>query len=225
MVVSLPFAWVYLLPISLIEFSESVLYSITFISNFYFNFSGQEYGAESGLLKPFLHTWSLSVEEQYYIIFPILLFITLKYFQKKYTFEVKILSDENFVIPEYKINLLNKSKKIISTVENINPIIQVNKLKNIKIELDALVEQSNKLILKDDEILRKNIQKLQDINEELWDIENAKRECEANKEFGETFIKISRDVHFKNDIRASIKKEINLLSNSKITEEKEYSKY
>ncbi len=49
-----------------------------------------------------------------------------------------------------------------------------NKLKNIKIELDALVEQSNKLILKDHEILRKNIQKLQDINEELWDIENAK---------------------------------------------------
>ncbi len=82
MVVSLPFAWVYLLPISLIEFSESVLYSIAFISNFYFNFSGQEYGAESGLLRPFLHTWSLSVEEQYYIIFPILLFITLKYFQK-----------------------------------------------------------------------------------------------------------------------------------------------
>ena len=73
--------------------------------------------------------------------------------------------------------------------------------------------------------LKKNIQKLQDINEELWDIENAKRECEANKEFGEIFIKISRDVHFKNDIRASIKKEINLLSNSKITEEKEYSKY
>ena len=56
----------------------------------------------------------------------------LKYFQKKYTFEAKILSDENFVIPEYKINLLNKSKKIISTVENINPIIQVNKLKIYK---------------------------------------------------------------------------------------------
>ena len=105
------------------------------------------------------------------------------------------------------------------TILNIklNKINDPNKLKNIKIELDALVEQSNKLILKDDE--------LQDINEDLWDIENAKRECEANKEFGEIFIKISRDVHFKNDIRASIKKEINLLSNSKITEEKEYSKY
>ena len=115
-----------------------------------------------------------------------------------------------------KITILNiKLKKINDP----------NKLKNIKIELDALIEQSNKLILKDDAILRKNIQKLQDINEELWDIENAKRECEANKEFGKIFIKISRDVHFKNDIRASIKKEINLLSNSKITEEKEYSKY
>ena len=115
-----------------------------------------------------------------------------------------------------KITILNiKLKKINDP----------NKLKNINIELDALMEQSNKLILKDDEILRENIQKLQDINEELWDIENAKRECEANKKFGEIFVKISRDVHFKNDIRASIKKEINLLSNSKITEEKEYSKY
>ena len=75
------------------------------------------------------------------------------------------------------------------------------------------------------ETLNKYVQKLQNINEELWEIENAKRECEANKDFGEKFIKISRDVHFKNDIRASIKKEINLLSDSKITEEKEYSRY
>ena len=115
-----------------------------------------------------------------------------------------------------KITILNiKLKKINDP----------NKLDNIKIELDALLEQSNKIILKDDEKLKKNIKKLQNINEELWDIENTKRECEANKDFGDIFIKISRDVHFKNDIRASIKKEINLLSDSKITEEKEYSKY
>ena len=115
-----------------------------------------------------------------------------------------------------KITILNiKLKKINDP----------NKLNNIKIELETLLEQSNKIISKDDEILKKHIKKLQDINEELWDIENTKRECEANKEFGDKFIKISRDVHFKNDIRASIKKEINLLSGSKITEEKEYSKY
>jgi vacuolar-type H+-ATPase subunit I/STV1 len=115
-----------------------------------------------------------------------------------------------------KITILNIKLKKINDPE---------KLKNIKTELEVLIEQSNKIILDNKEALNKNVQKLQEINEMLWDIENIKRECEANKDFGENFIKISRDVHFKNDIRASIKKEINLLSDSKITEEKEYSKY
>lgn len=115
-----------------------------------------------------------------------------------------------------KITILNIKLKKINDSE---------KLKNIRTELDFLIEQSNKIILDNKEALNKNVQKLQEINEKLWDIENIKRECEANKDFGESFIKISRDVHFKNDIRASIKKEINLLSDSKITEEKEYSKY
>ena len=82
MLFSLPFAWMYLLPSSLIDFSKSILYSIGFSSNFYFHYSGQQYGAESGLLKPFLHTWSLSVEEQFYILFPLVLSITFKYFRK-----------------------------------------------------------------------------------------------------------------------------------------------
>src|SRR6056300_1545896 len=82
MLASLPFAWMYLLPSSFVDFSKSLLYSLGFSSNFYFHYTGQEYGAESGLLKPFLHTWSLSVEEQYYILFPMVLFITFKYFRK-----------------------------------------------------------------------------------------------------------------------------------------------
>ncbi len=82
MLVSLPFAWMYLLPSSFIDFSKSILYSLGFSSNFYFHYSGQQYGAESGLLKPFLHTWSLSVEEQFYILFPIILLITFKYLRK-----------------------------------------------------------------------------------------------------------------------------------------------
>jgi len=82
MMISLPFAWIYLLPSSFIDFSKSILYSLGFSSNFYFHYSGQIYGAESGLLKPFLHTWSLSVEEQYYIIFPIVLLVIFKYFRK-----------------------------------------------------------------------------------------------------------------------------------------------
>ena len=90
MLVSLPFAWMYLLPSSFVDFSKSILYSLGFSSNFYFWYSGQIYGATDALLKPFLHTWSLSVEEQYYILFPIVLLITFKYF-KKYLIHILIL--------------------------------------------------------------------------------------------------------------------------------------
>jgi len=90
MLVSLPFAWMYLLPSNFVDFSKSILYSLGFSSNFYFHYSGQLYGAESGLLKPFLHTWSLSVEEQYYILFPIVLLVTFKYF-RNYLIHILIL--------------------------------------------------------------------------------------------------------------------------------------
>ena len=90
MLVSLPFAWMYLIPSSFIDFSKSILYSLGFSSNFYFHYSGQQYGADNGLFKPFLHTWSLSVEEQYYILFPVILLIIFKFF-KKYLIHLLIL--------------------------------------------------------------------------------------------------------------------------------------
>ena len=115
-----------------------------------------------------------------------------------------------------KITILNiKIQKINDT----------EKLINIKNELNFLNNQVSSINVKDQDSLTVNINKLQSINEELWDIENYKRECEANKDFREKFIELSRDVHFKNDIRAQIKKEINLLTDSIIVEEKEYSKY
>jgi peptidoglycan/LPS O-acetylase OafA/YrhL len=91
MLVSLPFAWMYLLPSSLIDFSKSILYSLGFSSNFYFWYSGQQYDADSGLFKPFLHTWSLSIEEQFYILFPIVLIVTFKYL-RKYLIHILIIS-------------------------------------------------------------------------------------------------------------------------------------
>ena len=90
MLVSLPFAWMYLLPSSFINFSKSILYSLGFSSNFYFHYAQQQYGTESALLEPFIHTWSLSVEEQYYILFPIVLLITFYYF-RKYLIHILIL--------------------------------------------------------------------------------------------------------------------------------------
>jgi len=82
MIISLPIAWIFLLPTDLVEFSKSILYSLGFSSNFYFHFSGLQYGDIDGLLKPFLHTWSLSVEEQFYILFPIFLIFTFTYLRK-----------------------------------------------------------------------------------------------------------------------------------------------
>jgi peptidoglycan/LPS O-acetylase OafA/YrhL len=79
--VSIPFAWQRLLPSDLDEFFQSILSSIFFGSNFLFYFSMAEYGADSALLKPLLHTWSLAVEEQFYLVFPIIALVAYKYFR------------------------------------------------------------------------------------------------------------------------------------------------
>ena len=69
----------------------------------------------------------------------------LKYFQKKYSFDIKFLSDNNFIIPEYKIDLLNKSKKIINTIENINTFTIVRKIKkNLTKEKKGKTKEPNK---------------------------------------------------------------------------------
>ena len=83
---SLPVAYFTLLPNSLIDFTKSIIYTIGFTSNFYFYFSGQEYSAVDSIFNPFLHTWSLSVEEQFYLIFPILFVLLFNKFQKKLIF-------------------------------------------------------------------------------------------------------------------------------------------
>ena len=76
-----------------------------------------------------------------------------------------------------------------------------------------------------DKISQIYFQSLKEINNKLWDIENEKRLCEKNSDFGEVFIKTSRDIHFLNDERAKIKLEINNYTGSKIKEIKEYTKY
>lgn len=77
--VSAPFAWRYLLPGDFVEYSKSIISTLLFSSNFFFYFGATEYGADSSLLKPFLHTWSLGIEEQFYFIFPVLLLVFYKF--------------------------------------------------------------------------------------------------------------------------------------------------
>ena len=66
---------------------------------------------------------------------------------------------------------------------------------------------------------------LKSVNEKLWDIENEKRLLEKNSDIEDKFIQVSRNVHFMNDKRAKIKKEINRTFGSNIEEVKEYTKY
>lgn len=75
---SIPFAWLYMLPSAVKEYSGSVLSALTFGSNIWF-WQEETYWAEPNALKPFLHTWSLSVEEQFYLLFPILLLLLWKW--------------------------------------------------------------------------------------------------------------------------------------------------
>ena len=114
-----------------------------------------------------------------------------------------------------KISILEIKKEKIKDTE---------KLKFINNEHSILKDQLENNIKYDDK-LKKLYQSLKEINSKLWLIEDEKRLCEKEKDFGEKFIKLSRDVHFWNDDRAKIKLEINNHTGSKIKEIKEYTKY
>ena len=98
------------------------------------------------------------------------------------------------------------------------------KLKFINNEYSILKNQLEKSV-KSDEKLNNLYQSLKEINAKLWIIEDDKRQCEKDKDFGEKFIKLSRDIHFLNDDRAKIKLEINNHTGSIIKEIKEYTSY
>ena len=99
-----------------------------------------------------------------------------------------------------------------------------SKLNFINEEYDILKNQFEKNVKIDDK-LNDLFKELKHINNKLWDIENEKRLCEKNSDFGDVFIKTSRDIHFLNDKRGNIKLEINNHTGSKIKEIKEYTGY
>ena len=114
-----------------------------------------------------------------------------------------------------KISILEIKKEKIKNVD---------KLKFINDEYNILKEQFKKNIKADDK-LNKLFETLKDINKRLWTIEDQKRMCEKKSDFGDNFIKLSRDIHFLNDERANTKLKINDYTGSKIKEIKEYVSY
>ena len=128
----------------------------------------------------------------------------------------------NKIIIEVSIGeLLDK----ISILEiKLEKIKDSEKLKFISNEHSILKNQLDNNVMSDEK-LDKFFQELKDVNSKLWVIEDDKRFCEKNKDFGEKFVKLSRDVHFLNDDRAKIKLEINNHTGSVIKEIKEYTSY
>jgi len=100
--------------------------------------------------------------------------------------------------------------------------LQGSALDNVKKELEALETSLRNLHLNIDTTL---IQRLKDVNQDLWKIEDDIRDQERQKSFGETFIRLARSVYQQNDQRAAIKKEINTTYSSAFVEEKSYQQY
>lgn len=111
-----------------------------------------------------------------------------------------------------KLSILEIKKKHIKDED---------KLKNICAEFDAILESASEIVEKH-QALYKN---LLNVNQKLWDIEDAIREKERIKQFDETFIELARSVYVTNDERSVIKKQINLNSGSRFIEEKSYADY
>tara|TARA_B100001123_G_C14920643_1_gene871621 strand:- start:66 stop:455 length:390 start_codon:yes stop_codon:yes gene_type:complete len=114
-----------------------------------------------------------------------------------------------------KISILEIKKLKISDEESLKFIEKEYLV--LKEQLDHNIKSDNKI----NELFRS----LKDINLKLWNIEDKKRMCEKNSDFGDEFIKFSRDIHFLNDERSKVKLEINKYTNSKIREIKMYTSY
>jgi hypothetical protein len=97
------------------------------------------------------------------------------------------------------------------------------KLKNIKHELSELDEISKSILEDARVVLLYN--ELKKVNSSLWDIEDLIRDCERRSDFAAGFVELARSVYRTNDLRSDIKRKINVLTGSNITEEKSYQKY
>ena len=133
--------------------------------------------------------------------------------------------------------MINKSKKILCEISpgdlldkisileiKINKIKDKNHLKEINKEYKLLIKAKNQNIRSSNKINKLSHQ-IKKINLNLWNIEDKIRICEKEKDFGEKFIKLARNVYFNNDKRAKIKLRINKILGSNIKEIKQYVNY
>ena len=99
-----------------------------------------------------------------------------------------------------------------------------DKIANVQLELDIL-KATHESSVPGSQALDDLTARLKQVNEALWEIEDDIRACEAESDFGSTFVQLARSVYRTNDHRAQLKRDINLLLGSQILEEKSYKPY
>jgi len=102
LLICLPFAWQWMLAAQLSDFAASLFSTVTFLSNFYF-LSQVNYFSSNAEMQPLLHTWSLAVEEQYYLLFPPVLLLAFNFWKIKAVWLVAIFTVLSFFIAEYAL--------------------------------------------------------------------------------------------------------------------------
>ena len=133
--------------------------------------------------------------------------------------------------------MTNKSKKILADI-SVGELL--DKISILEIKLEKVIDKHNLSEIKKEYEMLKATQNLsikftnefeilfnsiKEINLILWNTEDKIRICEKNKDFGENFIKLARDVYINNDKRSKIKSQINKISGSNIREVKQYVEY
>jgi len=103
-------------------------------------------------------------------------------------------------------------------LENIKDVC---KQANLNLEYSVLNQVADSIISKQHPLYLELLR----INKQLWDIEDRIRELERKKDFGKEFIEVARSVYFTNDKRSEVKRKINELTQSSLTEEKSYENY
>ena len=128
---------------------------------------------------------------------------------------------ENIHIPVSPGELLDKITILEIKAEQIS---DNERLRNVETELNLLVRAWEQSSVNNDS-MRQLKQSLKVTNLELWAIEDRIRIKESQKEFDQEFVELARSVYLQNDKRAATKKEINVLLDSGIMEEKSYAQY
>lgn len=128
---------------------------------------------------------------------------------------------ENILVPVSPGEVLDKITILEIKSERIR---DEEKLANVRREL-ALLKDTWAQSVNEDKVVRQLHDQLKEINEALWDIEDAIRDEERSKKFAERFVELARNVYFTNDRRSRVKKELNLHLGSEIVEEKSYQAY